>query len=1433
MAEPKTASFHFNHEGLTTKADPTLLKDGKYRFMTGMEVVQEGCLSSRSGKKLLGSKGATAAYMIQKMTVTPGENPSTPATNPRYVGFEIAGVGDLYRTLDYSTFTSVSPAINTSAASSRKKAFSVAAYSAGGVGFPWAFIASENRMLKDRGAALYASPLRRWGILPAFGVALVADAGAGNLDGGNAASPNGSQPYDYRYTYVGADTRNEGNPSQTQLTDNAVTQGGFGGDGLAYAGTPISVHNKQVKILVLGTDDPQVAEIAIYRKGGRLFDQWRFVTRIANPGIGVQAAFTDNVADVDLEPAAFLVRDNDPPVPSTPSSPTGAGGTIPVTAAGRQTVALASGSLSQVTPGTVLHCIFDAPEDVVVEAVTGGGTGFTAYFQHAQPAGTTVLADTICGQPCNLALNVGQFILVAGDPSNPHIVYRSKGDTPEAFSILPADGSLATTACGTPSNPIVNWTEFRGQVLTLNLFGLFEFMVLGGSLTQASEVANRGLVALRAWCKTESEVWFLSNDGVWSWDGGTLRKRSEAIDPIFHGEQIEGFAPLDYGANISYAVMEYRRGQVHLLYQDATGDAHELFCEPMFNDRWSATSASLVTFLYAEPDTQTSVEVLSVFGTVSFSLKDQDVLSGGVNYTSDYFTTDPRTQGNEVRFDVKLPWFDFGDPTSEKLLLEAFLDLNVTGVTSPLAVLFVDLLVDFSDTPIETVAIPMPLVGGSGARDLISLVPGQVNGALVQAFGRQARVFSYRIHGGAYPVRMNFFSLSFRYQEVGLLTGGGATDWTNLGSKFDKRLYQMTVEIANPNGSEVLVMDTMTGWDGATYNEAVQTFTLIDLFGFAPRGSSRILKTFPVMDGIIAKEVRIRAQQKGGYHEGTPSGLMFRVLGVDFEKEVYPPDIVSFTPWEDGGSPYLKFANQITLEVNTFGVDITVVLQADGVGGAHDKFTFIVNATERDRQRNVAVPSGLSGYRWRLYVDPTQANIVAGVPDIGNGMFQLFNHSIKFQPADRGEIGHTFDWDPIGHQWDKYLRTVTVEWDNTGGADVTMVMDTINGIGGQTVNASVIQFVLSGGRGKRVFPMPNDTIAKMIRLYPKGVTIPASFKQWKYEFDKEDYPADIVNSTPWKDAESPNDKNPSWVAIDADTGGKVAAVALQNETGGVMAIAHTGSLTNRKKNYAVPPDIFGKMWRLTSVADPAGKFQLFNWGLNRWHPWDQQAGDDPPDLTRWTPWNDFGYPFDKIARNLVLTCDTEGQTVLVALQTAENGTVATFQVNTTYTNRRVVLPCPPDLIGKQWRIVLPNAVSTTIFKLWDWALDSVKEPAAVTQWDSYEQNLGYKFFKFVKQGWWMYQCASPLTLSITSDTGTFTVVLPAHATRSEERFLLPTIFGAGLNKSKLYRVRLSAATPFKFYLAGSGLEFLPIGSDRHAAYQQSTFAEMMGLGEAA
>jgi hypothetical protein len=173
--------------------------------------------------------------------------------------------------------------------------------------------------------------------------------------------------------------------------------------------------------------------------------------------------------------------------------------------------------------------------------------------------------------------------------------------------------------------------------------------------------------------------------------------------------------------------------------------------------------------------------------------------------------------------------------------------------------------------------------------------------------------------------------------------------------------------------------------------------------------------------------------------------------------------------------------------------------------------------------------------------------------------------------------------------------------------------------------------------------------------------------------------------------------------------------------------------------------------------------------------------------------------------------------------------VQTFTITTTYTDRRRTIATNENLSGRLWRIV-PHPGTSGLFKLWDWSMDAIKEPASLTIWSAYSQGFGYKGYKLIKQIWIDLKSSGPVTVTLTalSTGGVFSITIPAHPTRAAERFLLPSVWGSGLNKSTLYDLEIIGASgqTFQLWADVCGIEFIPCGQDRHLGYTQFPISEM-------
>ena len=427
----------------------------------------------------------------------------------------------------------------------------------------------------------------------------------------------------------------------------------------------------------------------------------------------------------------------------------------------------------------------------------------------------------------------------------------------------------------------------------------------------------------------------------------------------------------------------------------------------------------------------------------------------------------------------------------------------------------------------------------------------------------QYQIFDFKFVQDNYPADRVFF-----------------TEWSDYGYEYQKRLYQLYIN-CDTNGQDVSV-------DIEADGSLLQTVTVNGT------GSNR-MQSIPISPDKIGKLIRLKVSATA--FSSNPNAK-FQLFDHRFDYENLPKETVLSTPWTDFGYDYLKYAEQLAFDVNTNGTNVPVKIYGDG----SLKQTVTVNGTQSDRNFNATLNPGITFQIMRLEVD--QAQIPSG------GCFQLWEYKPVFQPADKGPVLHTFDWDDLGHPYDKKISEVTIEFEtNSTDSNIQIAIDTLTGIDGSTTNLNAITLTLpntTGGRGKKTFPLP-ETICKMVRIRSlgqnSGGTQSVDLKMWGYTFGGTiPYPADTVKFTEWSDAGYPCAKIFRGVGLQIDTGGVNCTVAL--EVDGVQKTTWTiNTTTTTRQVFLTPPDdveINGYMWRVTLTPGSGGKAQLFlppEWNL--------------------------------------------------------------------------------------------------------------------------------------------------------------------------------------------------------------------------------------------
>jgi hypothetical protein len=763
-------------------------------------------------------------------------------------------------------------------------------------------------------------------------------------------------------------------------------------------------------------EDPQVqgkGTIVLYRRGGSFSDAlYRRVAVLDTAGPLADTVFIDNIPDSDIASNPTVDFDNDRPVTGNLPTPFrakisgGSGGEVgavsytwdaatwPLMTAvekitfevevdsGLESTApnlidvLYPGSIVRIGAG-VTNATSNKPieEFCVVNSVDYASLTFTVVVQstglYGHVVGEVVETSSRANIPCRFACTAFNSIFLAGDRYNPNVLYKSKIGRPEAFpaTINFSDGSPGSIEVGTPSDPIMNITEYDGKVLCLNRSHLYVVQVYTNGYMQEpmKTLAQRGLMGSWAWCKADNEIWYLAYDGIYSWSGGESAKRSEAIDPIFRGEYFNGFYPISYERNpgadvnglsdLDKVLFHYRNNQVFVTYVDTQGTTRRMRYDLIYN-RWDSEDIAADSVLFEE-DTGRLLFATNSAGVAKLNLDDTPI-SALVPSTTDGWDAAEQNDGTAISWEAWTGWYMMGMPSMQKQFGDLIVELqnHETAVS-------VEVYYDYSDTPAETFTIDADAAIGR-RREVLSLRA---------AASQEAYAISLRFTGTSIePVTL--YSLTFNFLTLEQIQHGRASDWDNLGYPHDKRLQQVSFEYDVGGTNATLYLDTMNGIGGATQNLAVQTFTLSSPVSTTATGPTRARTTFPINDGIVAKLVRLRPSETS--HD-------IKVWEPHFDFIQYPPDKCLFTEWQTlDGWPCESVLREVILEVDTGSTPATVNVQADGV----TKRTFNVQTSMDTRHQIVTLNrSGdeeLIGKQFRLLNSPAV-----------EGKFQLFSYKLQ------------------------------------------------------------------------------------------------------------------------------------------------------------------------------------------------------------------------------------------------------------------------------------------------------------------------------------------------------------------------------------------------------------------------------------------------------
>lgn len=1037
-------------------------------------------------------------------------------------------------------------------------------------------------------------------------------------------------PYTYVYTYKNSTTGAESNPSIEMIPEN----------GLNLVRQGINVNVLGVSKTDFQSFSSEVDKIHIYRTGGTFTDGlYRRVGVIDNPGASA-ANFVDTADDISIVGAQIAEFDNDAPVTSDIGSEYKLNiATTPLVKEVLSTVnvVLPSGvsSLTSIlTPGTVVNigggiaAAAGKLESCIVESVST--TSFTTYTQYDHAVGEGIIWDTNAGISADVICSAFNRMWVAGDPKNPHILYSSKTGRPEAFPVInQGTGNPHVLAVTSPDNPINGIAEFNGELVCLCQNGIYTVRLDNGRLVGPFKTpANRGLVLKYAWGYVDNEIWFLSNDGIYAWGGGAVRKVTFAIDFIFNNKTVNDIAYFDRTNATYYPLcnIQQKNNEVFFNYINKDGWFFILRYHLLF-DRWSidevydpqqlvyqnnesdrnglALRPVAITAMVAEKATGLLYAAKTI-GTGSWPTP--TFSSALIRYDDIDVYTD---NGEEVYYEAKTKFYDMGASLTKKNFTDIGIEFTsgFAHSTDPLDTgnsFFYKIYYDYSATADALDSKQIPNVFGVNPRQIAEF-PLQQSGSPLTSAGKEARAAMFSLWGKskAYNTLHNF---AYTFIPLSDIIKGRVTDWDDLGHPFDKRLFNLTIEYDNNNKDLVLYLDTVSGVSSCTTTLGVQTITL-------PAKSGRAKTSVPINADIIAKLVRIRPKVATDDYQ---------IFNYSFQKDDYPRDIIKTTDWSDLGYQYEKRLYQLYVNCDTNGYNVSVDIEADG--GVSPLQTVTVNGTSSDRMQPIALNKDLIGKLIRLKVSAIPA--VSSIVVVANTATVTTTSAHGLSTGDSIAIfGCTTDADLNG----TYSATVT---------------------GTTTFTVTVA----------------NVTAATYNTTNNPSLGINSKFQLFDFKFDYENLPKPIILSTPWTDFGYDYMKYAEQIAFDVNTNGVQIPVDIYCDGTWKQRVVVEGTQQARNFNCTLNPAITFQTMRLQVNPDQipdGGRFQLWEY-----KPVFRPADKGPVYHT--FDWDNLDHPYDKKISEITIEFETNGKDVVVVLDTltgvngnTENLAVQSFTLNST------------------------------------------------------------------------------------------------------------------------------------------------------------------------
>jgi hypothetical protein len=207
--------------------------------------------------------------------------------------------------------------------------------------------------------------------------------------------------------------------------------------------------------------------------------------------------------------------------------------------------------------------------------------------------GTAVSTDNDVPPNCFGVAEFQGSLFLVGDATHPDYLWYSKQYQPEAVS---AANYLKIGNATDPLRALVPLTGVLGVFSRLTKFRVFGNSVSGFTYLEA--LSKRGIADPKAYLGTSRGAVFVAHDGLFLTNFVEPDvELSQALQPLFYGQTVNGYAPINWSAT-SLTLAEYKR-RLYFGYTD-TGGQRQIAVYSYDTQHWYHYYHSVYTLLYEE-----------------------------------------------------------------------------------------------------------------------------------------------------------------------------------------------------------------------------------------------------------------------------------------------------------------------------------------------------------------------------------------------------------------------------------------------------------------------------------------------------------------------------------------------------------------------------------------------------------------------------------------------------------------------------------------------------------------------------------------------------------------------------------------------------------------------------------------------------------------